>query len=59
MFRQKNNIEWNDFDYQFIGKKKPSPTSESPKQELYVRVEGLKGELGIFLVGDQSDFPWK
>jgi NADH:ubiquinone oxidoreductase subunit D len=27
-----------------------------PKQELYVRVEAPKGELGIYLVGDES-FP--
>ncbi|KAM6599478.1 hypothetical protein CsatA_019087 [Cannabis sativa] len=50
--------EWNDFDYRFISKK-PSPTFELPKQELYVRVEAPKGELGIFLIGDQSGFPWR
>lgn len=30
-----------------------------PKQELYVRVEAPKGELGIFLIGDQNGFPWR
>jgi NAD(P)H-quinone oxidoreductase subunit H len=30
-----------------------------PKQELYVRVEAPKGELRIFLIGDQSSFPWR
>ncbi|KAK9660231.1 hypothetical protein RND81_O237600 [Saponaria officinalis] len=39
--------------------KKPSPTFELAKQELYVRVEAPKGELGIFLIGDQSVFPWR
>ncbi|RCU61594.1 hypothetical protein SETIT_J016300v2 [Setaria italica] len=28
-------------------------------QELYVRVEAPKGELGIYLVGDDSLFPWR
>ncbi|KAM6569253.1 hypothetical protein CsatB_017238 [Cannabis sativa] len=50
--------EWNDFDYRFISKKS-SPKFELPKQELYVRVEAPKGELGIFLIGDQSGFPWR
>jgi len=50
--------EWNDFDYRFISKK-PSPTFELPKQELYVRVEAPKGELGIFLIGNKGVFPWR
>ncbi|CAN1861554.1 NAD(P)H-quinone oxidoreductase subunit H, chloroplastic [Linum perenne] len=50
--------EWDDFEYRFISKK-TSPTFELPKQELYVRVEAPKGELGIFLIGDQSCFPWR
>lgn len=50
--------EWNDFEFRFISKK-PSPTFESSKQEHYVRVEAPKGELGIFLVGDDSIFPWR
>nr|YP_009158572.1 NADH-plastoquinone oxidoreductase subunit [Lepidozamia peroffskyana]AFR59355.1 NADH-plastoquinone oxidoreductase subunit 7 [Lepidozamia peroffskyana]BAR93778.1 NADH-plastoquinone oxidoreductase subunit [Lepidozamia peroffskyana] len=50
--------EWNDFEFRFISKK-PSPTFESPKQEHYVRVEAPKGELGIFLMGDDSIFPWR
>ncbi|EXB30986.1 NAD(P)H-quinone oxidoreductase subunit H [Morus notabilis] len=57
-FDRERNPEWNDFDYRFISKK-PSPTFELPKQELYVRVEAPKGELGIFLIGDQSGFPWR
>jgi NAD(P)H-quinone oxidoreductase subunit H len=50
--------QWNDFDYQFISKK-PSPTFKLPKQEHYVRVEAPKGELGVFLIGDDSMFPWR
>jgi NAD(P)H-quinone oxidoreductase subunit H len=50
--------QWNDFEYQFISKK-PSPTFKLPRQEHYVRVEAPKGELGVFLVGDDSIFPWR
>nr|YP_010865735.1 NADH dehydrogenase subunit H [Frullania muscicola]BEG72908.1 NADH dehydrogenase subunit H [Frullania muscicola] len=57
MNKQKN-LEWNSFEYQFISKK-PSPTFKLPKQEHYVRVEAPKGELGIFLIGDGSVFPWR
>ncbi|KAL5696887.1 NADH:ubiquinone reductase (H(+)-translocating) [Ranunculus cassubicifolius] len=57
-FDRAKDSEWNDFDYRFISKK-PSPTFELSKQELYVRVEAPKGELGIFLVGDRSIFPWR
>ncbi|CAN6454617.1 unnamed protein product [Victoria cruziana] len=46
------------FEYRFISKK-PSPNFELSKQELYVRVEAPKGELGIFLIGDNSVFPWR
>jgi len=52
------NSEWNDFEYQFISKK-PSPTFKLPKQEHYIRAEAPKGELGIFLIGDDSVFPWR
>lgn len=57
-FDTTKNAEWNDFEYKFISKK-PSPNFELPKQELYMRVEAPKGELGIFLIGDQSIFPWR
>ena len=53
-----NELSWNDFEYQFISKK-PSPTFKLPNQEHYVRVEAPKGELGVFLVGDDSMFPWR
>ncbi|XP_015960752.1 NAD(P)H-quinone oxidoreductase subunit H, chloroplastic-like [Arachis duranensis] len=57
-FDREREPEWNDFEYRFISKK-PSPTFELPKQELYVRVEAPKGELEIFLIGDQNGFPWR
>ena len=57
-FEIEKEREWNDFEYRFISKK-PSATFELPKQELYVRVEAPKGELGIFLIGDQNGFPWR
>uniref|UniRef100_A0A0E0AME6 NAD(P)H dehydrogenase subunit H n=1 Tax=Oryza glumipatula TaxID=40148 RepID=A0A0E0AME6_9ORYZ len=47
-FKKAKNSEWNDFEYQFLGKK-PSPNFELSKQELYARVEAPKGELGIYL----------
>jgi len=57
-FNRVKNTEWNNFEYRFINKK-PAPAFELSKQELYVRVEAPKGELGIFLIGDQSAFPWR
>ena len=54
----KKKLLWNDFEYQFISKK-PSPTFKLPNQEHYVRVEAPKGELGVFLMGDDSMFPWR
>ncbi|CAN6483142.1 unnamed protein product [Victoria cruziana] len=50
--------ELNDFEYRLISKR-PSPSFELSKQELYVRVEAPKGELGIFLIGDNNIFPWR
>jgi NAD(P)H-quinone oxidoreductase subunit H len=50
--------EWNDFDYQYIAKK-VAPTFKIPKGEHYVRVESGRGELGIYLVGDDNVFPWR
>nr|YP_010933343.1 49 kDa subunit of NADH-plastoquinone oxidoreductase [Streptofilum capillatum]WKT08520.1 49 kDa subunit of NADH-plastoquinone oxidoreductase [Streptofilum capillatum]WKT08620.1 49 kDa subunit of NADH-plastoquinone oxidoreductase [Streptofilum sp. BC4-VF8pt]WKT08719.1 49 kDa subunit of NADH-plastoquinone oxidoreductase [Streptofilum sp. ZNP2-VF4pt] len=55
---QGKGSEWNDFDYQFVSKK-PSPSFKIPKQEHYVRVEAPKGELGVFLIGDDTIFPWR
>ena len=50
--------EWNSFDYQFISKK-IAPTFKIPKGEHYYRVESGKGELGIYLIGEDSVFPWR
>lgn len=50
--------KWNDFDYQYIAKK-VAPTFKIPKGEHYVRVESGRGELGIYLVGDDNMFPWR
>lgn len=50
--------EWNGFDYQFIGKKS-SPTFKVPQGEHYVRVEAPKGELGVYLIGEDNMFPWR
>ncbi|HCF27771.1 MAG TPA: NADPH-quinone oxidoreductase, partial [Cyanobacteria bacterium UBA11049] len=50
--------EWGGFDYQYIGKK-ISPTFKMPKGEYYARVESGKGELGIYLIGDDNVFPWR
>ena len=49
---------WNDIDYQYIGKK-PSPTLKIPNNEHYVRVEAPKGELGVYLLGNDNLFPWR
>lgn len=50
--------QWNDFDYQFVGKKM-APTFKIPKGEHYTRVECGKGELGIYLIGEDNVFPWR
>ncbi|MBC6423130.1 MAG: NADPH-quinone oxidoreductase, partial [Hormoscilla sp. SP12CHS1] len=50
--------EWNGFDYQCMGKK-ISPTFKIPKGEHYVRLESGKGELGVFIMGDDNMFPWR
>lgn len=50
--------EWNGFDYQFISKK-IAPTFKIPKGEHYVRLESGKGELGIYMIGDDNVFPWR
>jgi NAD(P)H-quinone oxidoreductase subunit H len=50
--------EWDGFDYQYLGKKL-APTFKIPKGEHYVRVETGKGELGIYLMGEDNIFPWR
>lgn len=48
--------KWNDFEYQYIAKKVP-PTFKIPAGEHYVRMESGKGELGVFIVGNDDVFP--
>jgi NAD(P)H-quinone oxidoreductase subunit H len=50
--------EWNSFDYQFSGKK-IAPTFKIPAGEHYVRVETGKGEVGIYIIGEDNVFPWR
>ena len=50
--------EWGGFDYQFAAKK-IAPTFKIPKGEHYVRLEAGRGEMGIFIMGDDSMFPWR
>ncbi|MBW4692832.1 MAG: NAD(P)H-quinone oxidoreductase subunit H [Lyngbya sp. HA4199-MV5] len=50
--------QWNGFDYQYIGKK-IAPTFKIPKGEHYVRLEAGRGEMGIFIVGNDTVFPWR
>lgn len=49
---------WNDLDFQYIIKKL-APTWKIPAGEHYVRIESGKGELGIYLIGDDNVFPWR
>ncbi len=50
--------EWDGPDYQYVSKK-IAPTFKIPKGEHYVRVESGKGEVGIFIVGEDNVFPWR
>jgi NAD(P)H-quinone oxidoreductase subunit H len=50
--------EWNTFDYQFLSKK-IAPTFKIPKGEHYVRMESGKGELGVYIIGEDHVFPWR
>lgn len=50
--------QWNGFDYQYIAKK-VAPTFKIPQGEHYVRVESGRGELGIYLIGNNNVFPWR
>ena len=50
--------EWDAMEYQYISKK-VAPTFKIPKGENYVRIESGKGELGIFIMGEDNIFPWR
>ncbi len=49
---------WNSFDYQTLAKKL-APIFKIPKGEIYTRVESGKGELGVYLIGEDHVFPWR
>ncbi len=49
---------WYDFDYQYVAKK-VAPTFKIPGGELYARVESGKGELGVFIMGNDDVTPWR
>ena len=46
------------FDYQYIAKK-VAPTFKIPEGELYTRLESGKGEIGVFLQGNNDVTPWR
>ncbi|KAK7239745.1 hypothetical protein RIF29_43309 [Crotalaria pallida] len=50
-FDREKEPEWNDFEYRFISKK-PSPTFELPKQELYI---SLWGKLIVEMIIDTTE----
>jgi NAD(P)H-quinone oxidoreductase subunit H len=50
--------EWYEFDYQYVAKK-VAPTFKIPGGELYCRVESGKGELGVFIQGNDDVTPWR
>ena len=46
------------FDYQYIAKK-VAPTFKIPSGELYTRLESGKGEIGVFIQGNDDVTPWR
>lgn len=50
--------EWDKFDYQFVAKK-IAPTFKIPTGECYARIESGRGEMGIYLIGNDHVFPWR
>jgi NAD(P)H-quinone oxidoreductase subunit H len=53
-----SKCEWNGSEYQFVTKK-VAPTFKIPTGETYTRIEAGRGEMGIFIVGDNSTTPWR
>ena len=45
-------------DYQYIAKK-VAPTFKIPNGELYTRLESGKGEIGVFIQGNNEVTPWR
>ena len=52
------NSEVHGFDYQIVAKK-VAPTVKIPNGELYTRLESGKGEIGVFLQGNNDVTPWR
>jgi NAD(P)H-quinone oxidoreductase subunit H len=50
--------EFNGFDYQIVAKK-VAPTFKIPNGELYTRLESGKGEIGVFIQGNNDVTPWR
>jgi NAD(P)H-quinone oxidoreductase subunit H len=50
--------EWFGFDYQYVAKK-VAPTFKIPSGELYTRLESGKGEVGVFIQGNDDVTPWR
>ncbi|NDE21882.1 MAG: NAD(P)H-quinone oxidoreductase subunit H, partial [Synechococcaceae bacterium WB9_3_282] len=50
--------EFYGFDYQIVAKK-VAPTFKIPEGQLYTRVESGKGELGVFIIGNNDVTPWR
>ena len=50
--------EWSGFDYQYVAKK-VAPTFKIPSGELYTRLESGKGEIGVFIQGNDDVTPWR
>tara|TARA_B100000131_G_C18037471_1_gene581023 strand:- start:247 stop:1227 length:981 start_codon:yes stop_codon:yes gene_type:complete len=46
------------YDYQYIAKK-VAPTFKIPNGELYTRLESGKGEIGVFIQGNNEVTPWR
>ena len=46
------------FDYQYVAKK-VAPTFKIPHGELYTRLESGKGEIGVFIQGNNDVTPWR
>ena len=50
--------EFAGFDYQYVAKK-VAPTFKIPEGELYTRLESGKGEIGVFIQGNNDVTPWR
>jgi NAD(P)H-quinone oxidoreductase subunit H len=46
------------FDFQYVAKK-VAPTFKIPSGELYTRLESGKGEIGVYIQGNDDVTPWR